>query len=56
MHLKMHEWIKNLFLSLKADDIRMIRWYVDALYASHDNCHGHTGAMLTFKNDVVAIF
>ena len=37
----------DLGLCLGIEDIGLVRWYVDASYATHDDCKGHTGAMMT---------
>ena len=31
---------------LSADDFSIVKWFVDASYAIHDDCKGHTGTML----------
>ncbi len=31
-------------LILSADSLTMAHWWVDAAYAVHDDCRGHTGA------------
>ena len=28
----------------------LVRWYVDASYGTHEDCRGHTGAMMTLGN------
>ena len=38
----------SLYLTITATDMGMIKWYVDTLYAIHNDCHGHTGAIMTF--------
>ena len=38
----------HLPLSLFADSLTNIAWYVDASHQTHDDCKGHTGAILTF--------
>ena len=38
---------RNLKLTLKVTDLSTIRWWVDASYAVHADCKGHTGAMMT---------
>jgi len=38
----------HLPLSLFADSLTNIVWYVDASHQTHDDCKGHTGAILTF--------
>jgi hypothetical protein len=35
-------------LNLSADSLTLSRWWVDAAYAVHDNCWGHTGAGMSF--------
>jgi hypothetical protein len=35
-------------LILSADSLMLSRWWVDAAYAVHDNCRGHTGAGMSF--------
>ena len=30
-----------------ADNLGIIRWFVDASYAIHNDCKGHTGSMVT---------
>ena len=39
---------KHLSLTLEADDMMVIQWWVDASFATHPNCHSHTGATLSF--------
>ena len=39
---------KHLLLTLKADDMTVIQWWVDASFATHPNCRSHTGATLSF--------
>jgi hypothetical protein len=38
---------RYLSLSLSTDNLNIIQWYVDASHQIHDNCRGHTGAMMT---------
>ena len=38
----------RLPLSLFAESLSTIKWYVDALHQTHDDCKGHTGSLLTF--------
>jgi len=35
-------------LILSADSLTLSRWKVDAMYAVHDDCHGHTGVGMSF--------
>jgi hypothetical protein len=37
-----------LRLTLSADSLSNIVWYVDAAHQLHDDCKGHTGSILTF--------
>ena len=47
---------RNLELRMSVDNIGSIKWYVDASYAIHDDCKGHTGALMTFgKGSVTSI-
>jgi hypothetical protein len=34
-------------LTLSADDLRVVKWYVDASFAVHPDFKSHTGAMMT---------
>ena len=45
--LKYLDGTKKLKLTLSADNLSIVKWFIDALYAIHDDCKGHTGAMLT---------
>ena len=47
---------KSLCLTLTATDIVMIKWYVYAPYALHDDCHGHTRAIMTFGSGSITSF
>jgi hypothetical protein len=38
----------NMPLILSADSLTLSRWWVDAAYAVHDDCRGHTGAGMSF--------
>jgi histone deacetylase 1/2 len=37
----------DMGLCLSVENMGLVRWYVDASYATHDDCKGHTGAMMT---------
>ena len=39
---------KHLSLTLEADDMTVIQWWIDASFATHPNCCSHTGATLSF--------
>ena len=38
---------RRLYLTLKADDLRVIKWWVDASYAVHPDMMNHTGGTMT---------
>ena len=38
---------RRLYLTLKADDLRVIKWWVDASYAVHPDMRSHTGVTMT---------
>jgi hypothetical protein len=38
----------HMLLILSADLLMLSRWWVDAAYAVHDDCRGHTGAGMSF--------
>jgi len=42
-----------LKLTLRADSLSNIIWYVDASHQLHDDCKGHTGSILTFGKGAV---
>lgn len=44
---------RNDKLVLSADDLRCLKWYVDASFALHPDYKSHTGGMLTFGNGAV---
>jgi hypothetical protein len=37
----------DLSLTLEADDLHVVKWRVDALFAAHPNMKSHTGGMMT---------
>ena len=39
--------MKDLILTLQANDDGIIRWWIDASYAVHNDMKGHTGAALS---------
>jgi hypothetical protein len=43
----------NMPLVLSADSLTMSRWWVDAAYAVHDDCRGHTGAGMSLGQGMV---
>jgi len=38
---------RGLHLTLSADDLRVIKWYVDAAFATHPDFKSHTGGTMT---------
>ena len=53
---KLHKCNKNLCLILTSNNIGVIKWYVDASYAIHDDCHDCTSAMMVFGGGTVTSF
>jgi hypothetical protein len=43
-------------LNLSADNLTTIRWWVDASHAVHNNCQGHTGAMMSIGKGAAISF
>jgi hypothetical protein len=43
-------------LNLSANNLTCLRWWVDASHAVHDNCRGHTGAMLSLGKGTAISF
>ena len=43
----------GLRLILKASSLSVIKWWVDAAFAIHYDCRGHTGAMMSFGEGAV---
>jgi hypothetical protein len=37
---------KHIPLTLEADSLHIIKWYLDASYGVHPDCHSHTGGVL----------
>ncbi len=49
--MRLLEYIKGTLkdvLTLKADDLHVIKWYVDASFAVHADFKSHTGASMTY--------
>ncbi|CAJ1968085.1 unnamed protein product [Cylindrotheca closterium] len=44
---------KGWHLTLSADDLRVIKWYVDASFAVHPDFKSHTGAVMTMGTGAV---
>ena len=48
--MKMLEYLKGtskLCLKLKAENLQVVKWYVDASFAVHPDYRSHTGAVMT---------
>ena len=41
----------KLPLILQAKEVNVIKWWVDASYAAHDDMRGHTGGTMSMGND-----
>ena len=52
---KLKHILKYLFgscflkLTLSADSLSILQWYIDASHQIHDDCKGHTGALITLR-------
>ena len=44
---------KNKVLKLSADNLHVVKWYVDAAFAVHPDFKSHTGAVMTFGEGAV---
>ena len=44
---------RKLHLTLSADDLKIVKWYVDAAFAVHPDFKSHTGAAMTYGNGAV---
>jgi hypothetical protein len=40
-------------LTISCDKLEKLTWYIDGLYAAHEDMKGHTGAVLTIGDSVV---
>jgi hypothetical protein len=43
-------------LNLSANNLTTICWWVDASHATHDDCHGHMGAMMSLGKGATISF
>ena len=41
----------KLPLIIRADVVNVLKWWVDASYAAHDNMRGHTGGTMSMRKD-----
>eukprot|EP00804_Cyclotella_cryptica_P016577 CCRYP_020528-RE/>CCRYP_020528-RE protein AED:0.38 eAED:0.38 QI:0/-1/0/1/-1/1/1/0/519 len=46
----------DMGLCLSVENMGIVRWYVDASYATHEDCKGHTGAMMTLGHGAAISF
>ena len=51
--LKYLNGTKDLVLTLSAEDLHIIKWYVDASLAVHPDFKSHTGGAMTFGRGAV---
>ena len=54
--LKYPNATRNLCLTLTGNNVGIIKIYMDAYYAIHYDCCGHTGANMTFGEGAVTSF
>jgi hypothetical protein len=54
--LKYLNGTRQLGLTLSVDNVGIVRWYMDASFAAHDDCKGHTGAMMMLGDGAVISF
>ena len=47
---------QNLKLTLSIDKVGIMIWYVDASYAVHHDCKGHSGGLLTMGKGAKSSF
>jgi hypothetical protein len=51
--LKYLNGTQHLKLTLSADSLSILHWYIDASHQTHDDCRGHTSAIFTFGTGAV---
>ena len=44
---------KQLALTLEADDISIIKWWVDSSFSVHKDMHSHTGSTMSLGKDAI---
>lgn len=54
--LKYLNGTKSLGLTISLKNLGIVQWYVDASYRTHEDCKGHTGAMMTLGEEAVVSF
>jgi hypothetical protein len=48
--------MRYIKLNLSTDNLITIRWWVDASHAVHNDCHGHTRAIMSLGKDTTISF
>ena len=43
----------ELYLTISIDDLKLIKWYVDASFAVHPNYKSQTGSVMTMGNGAI---
>jgi hypothetical protein len=51
--LKYLKGTRGLKLTLSVDDMSIIKWWIDASYATHEDCKGHRGALMSLGKGAV---
>ena len=54
--IRMLEYLKGtlkLCLKLKADNLQVAKWYVDASFSVHPDYRSHTGAVMTLSEGII---
>ena len=54
--LKYLKGTHRLVLTLEADDLAIIKLWVDAYFQAHDDCKGHTGSIMSLGREVDTSF
>ena len=49
-------WNKKALSPLRADEIGIIKWYVETSYATHNDCRDHIRAMMTLGGSTITSF
>ena len=47
---------KELSLNLSAENLEIVYWYINASYAMHEDCKGHTGTMMNMNRGEATSF
>ena len=46
-HYKNFEWDKKKYLTLSADDLKVVEWYADSSFKVHPDFMSHNGDIMT---------